>query len=144
MPAMGSDDHNRTRLAEFVKRRRQALRLSTQKASEQAGISRQTWINVETAARKTNPANHGPIERVLGWTNDSIAAVLAGGEPTDIPALAAGEGESLSTRMREINDLPLTLAEKLRAVDVLVAMFKSSAGTEAAADDLDRPDTHSG
>jgi hypothetical protein len=59
-------------------------------AAEKAGLSRGTWVNVESDARKTLPHNYAGIEHALHWAPGSIASILAGGEPTPLaePSLA--------------------------------------------------------
>lgn len=78
-------DPRRQRLGELVKARRQELALSISKAARAAEIDRATWTGVEKASRDTEEYNYGPIERVLRWERGSVAAVLAGGDPVELP-----------------------------------------------------------
>lgn len=70
------------RLAQIVKARRVELGLSVRDIAKQAVIDRQTWTNLEAAARTLRTTNWSKVERVLGWGPGSIAAILDGGEPT--------------------------------------------------------------
>jgi DNA-binding XRE family transcriptional regulator len=134
------DDSHRQRLADLVKRRRTQLQLSTVRAAQEAKLSRQTWQNLESAARRTNPANHTAIERVLRWAPGSVAAILDGGDPTEVTGqpTSPGQGPTLGERIAAINALPLPLWERLAAIDELVAAYRQ-AGLAAGANDGDQP-----
>lgn len=73
---------DRERLGRQVALRRSHLGLSISAAARIAQIDRGTWTGVEKAARETEEYNHAGIERALQWAPGSIAATLAGGDPT--------------------------------------------------------------
>jgi transcriptional regulator with XRE-family HTH domain len=68
------------RLGKLVRERRLALDLSQRDAAARAGISNQTWLNVENG-RSANQRSLAKIERALGWSPGSIDAILAGTPP---------------------------------------------------------------
>lgn len=78
----------RKRLAELVKERRRHLGLSVRAAADSGGMARGTWTAVEDGSRKTADSNYAGIERALQWAPGSVAAILAGGDPTVTPAVA--------------------------------------------------------
>jgi hypothetical protein len=69
------------RLAAHVTARRAALRLSKDGAAAKAQISRITWRKVEDA-RPVRDTMYAAVEDALDWKPGSVAAVLAGDEPT--------------------------------------------------------------
>jgi transcriptional regulator with XRE-family HTH domain len=75
----------RARLGLLVAQRRKQLQLSASEAARLARVSRGTWIAVEKAERETEEYNYAGFERALQWRFGSVAAVLAGGEPTPGP-----------------------------------------------------------
>lgn len=73
---------DRERLGQQVALRRTQLGLSVSAAARIAQIDRGTWAGVEKAVRLTEQYNFAGIERALQWAPGSIAATLAGGNPT--------------------------------------------------------------
>ncbi|MEU1240085.1 helix-turn-helix transcriptional regulator [Micromonospora parva] len=90
MPNMDEQD-GRRRLAEIIKTRRLERGLSTSRAAQAAGIDRATWSTAESGTRRTSEHNWAGIERALGWTTGSIAAILGGGDPTPVNDEAVDE-----------------------------------------------------
>ena len=75
-------ERDRTRLGQRIADRRRELGLSVSAAARLAQINRATWTGTETASRRTEEYVYGGIERALQWAPGSIAATLAGGNPT--------------------------------------------------------------
>ena len=64
-------------------KRRNALGLSVDAAAKIAGVSRNTWADVESAARNAETYTLGKIERALRWEPGSAERVLVGGSPVE-------------------------------------------------------------
>lgn len=71
----------RLRLGRLVQERRQQLGLSIRAAADLGGVVRNTWASIEEGVRKTADSNWAGVQRALGWSPSSVAAVLAGGDP---------------------------------------------------------------
>jgi transcriptional regulator with XRE-family HTH domain len=81
-------DHER--LDHAIESRAIDLGLSYVELAERAGISDVSLRNFRKGRGNLRPRNQRRLENALGWTPGSIAAVLAGGAPTeegtDVPA----------------------------------------------------------
>jgi len=72
-------EHDWPRLGKAVRQRRDALGLS----QGAGGVSVATWRKVENGTESSyTPRTLARIASALGWTDDSVDAVLAGGDPT--------------------------------------------------------------
>lgn len=78
-------DESRQRLGQAMRGRRLHIGLSVHEAARTAGVSRNTWSGAESAARQLTERNYAGIERALYWAHGSVAAVLAGRGPTELP-----------------------------------------------------------
>ncbi len=140
-------DEPQRRLGNHVRERRLVLGLSTQKAADQASVSRQTWINIENGARRTNAANHAALERTLRWRPGSVAAVLNGDDPTPLAYTSPETGRTIADLIREINELDLPVQTKLDAIHELIQVHRTTPGDPDVADRRDTgpaPDTQTG
>ncbi|GAB1695155.1 helix-turn-helix domain-containing protein [Krasilnikovia sp. M28-CT-15] len=113
-------DEARTRLADLVTKRRQALGLSVRAAAEASGLSRITWGALEDGSRRTGDSKFAGIERALKWDSGSVAAILNGGDPTPVmeDTPPPGPGDALRKVM---NSDDLTETEKRQIIRLLVA-----------------------
>lgn len=109
------------RLAGAIRERRTALNMSQQQLADAAGVTRSTIKNLEGARQPTRlPPSITAVEQVLGWTAGSGRAVLNGGEPTIIAAVAGyppaqDPNQPLSER------LPVQIIDELSAGEVYAA-----------------------
>lgn len=72
------------RLGDLVKARRESLGIYTiSEAASRAGLSRETWTNVEKG-EPVKPVTFRKVEDALQWNHGSCGAILAGGEPTPV------------------------------------------------------------
>lgn len=78
-------DDVRERLGQEMRSRRLHLGLSVHEAARIAGVARNTWSGAETASRQLTDRNHAGIERALYWAPSSVAAILAGRDPIELP-----------------------------------------------------------
>ncbi len=76
-------DRDWGRLSRRIAAEREALALPQQPFAEQLGVSRSAVQKLESghAYRKVTPL-HRNVERVFGWEEGSIEAILDGGEPS--------------------------------------------------------------
>jgi hypothetical protein len=119
-------------LAHAVKKRRLALGLTATAAAGAAGINRVTWAAIEAGNTRLTERLWAPIERALAWTSGSIAAVLAGGEPTESPARgeapAVGPAKAtamdLAAEVERIKGLDLAADAKIRLVRAIVELYE--------------------
>lgn len=107
------DDH-RERLGQLVKQQRKALRLTVKEATLAAGVSDTTWGKVEAG----KPVGDDTLERIahtIGWTEDSVAVVLAGGTPSLVEGAARKTDEDLLIGVvRELSQEVRLLRQALR------------------------------
>ncbi len=76
------DERSRKRLAQHIRERRQALRLSETTATKRAGFgSRNTWAGAEDGTRDLRTHNYAGVETALEWSAGSVERILAGGDP---------------------------------------------------------------
>jgi transcriptional regulator with XRE-family HTH domain len=68
------------RLADAVKNRRIQLNLSIRRAAEAAGVSKDTWMRVESGGGVRH-MTYDKIEAVLGWTVGGCRKIMDGQEP---------------------------------------------------------------
>lgn len=73
-----------TTLGTHMKRRRLELEIGFLAAVAASGVSKSTWANWEKDRNIPEEINFQRIERILRWAPGSVAAILAGGEPTEI------------------------------------------------------------
>lgn len=76
--------HDLDRLSGYVKKHRLELFTSRKAAADAAGISKDTWLRVESGLQ-VRESTYPKIDRALGWAAGSCVAIAEGGEP----ALAA-------------------------------------------------------
>lgn len=105
MPGMRKPEQQ---LGRLVKQRRESLGIYTvSEAATRAGISRETWTNVEKG-EPVKPVTYRKVEDALQWEHGSCGAILAGREPTLVnsePAEAdVPEIDALRALMREALD----------------------------------------
>lgn len=93
------------RLAKRVRTHRHELYKSRLDAANAAGISKDTWLRVETG-REVQDGKLAQIARALGWTADSCVAIAEGGEPV----LVDGGGSQPQPLMPQVLD-----ADKVRS-----------------------------
>jgi hypothetical protein len=76
---------DRQRLGRLVRLRRRFLRLSLSEAARRAGVNRATWTGVEQRATDAEDYTYAGVEAALEWKPGSVAAVLRGEEPIEMP-----------------------------------------------------------
>lgn len=91
-------DKGRVRLGRAIRRRRLHLGLSVHQAARHAGVARNTWSGAESAARQLTERNYAGIESALYWQPGSVEAILAGGDPIELP------GADPATALRRMGD----------------------------------------
>jgi len=112
------------RLGERVRERRLELDLSQRDAAARAGISNQTWLNVENG-RSANERSLAKIERALDWSPGTVDAITAGTDPPS-PSVAAAPLLDVTvlgnlTRLAEVLSAEdLTREEIQRVIDAVV------------------------
>jgi transcriptional regulator with XRE-family HTH domain len=72
-------------LRDRLAHRRRELRISQAEAARRAGVGRMAWYEWEAGRRGQRDSNYAGIEDALLWGRGSVAAILAGGEPTELP-----------------------------------------------------------
>jgi len=105
-----------------VRERRLELDLSQRDAAVRAGISNQTWLNVENG-RSANGRSLTKIERALDWPPGTIDAIAAGTDPPSVAATPLLDVTVLGnlTRLAEVLSAEdLTREEIQRVVDAVV------------------------
>lgn len=90
------------RLARGARDRRLALGLTQKQAAAAAGVSDQTWLNVENGKPASDRTLAG-VDRALRWQQGSARRLLEGGEPDPV-------GEH-----------PRTIEERLAAIEARVS-----------------------
>lgn len=122
--AMTAAPEPRMRLAQYIESRIAELALEYAEVCRLAEISDETLIKIRKGHRARG-STYRKLERALRWQQDSIAAILAGGEPTPVENAAAGHSRAaaeatspdqsmLSSREMEIlEDLATSTAERL-------------------------------
>lgn len=86
-------------LGDHIAGRRLALGISQAGAAKLAGVSRTSWVAWEKGTAVPEDYNHIKIETVLRWQPGSVAAILAGGQPTPVrPADPLQDPEYLEWR----------------------------------------------
>lgn len=118
-----------SRLAEYVERRIAELALEYAEVCRRAGISDETLANIRKGA-SARASTYRKLEQALQWEQGSIAAILAGREPTPLETRSAEERPSQeSAPQREPG---LSPSEALRRV-----VRSSARELGVTADDLD-------
>jgi transcriptional regulator with XRE-family HTH domain len=105
------------RLGAAVREAREAKRLTQAGLGAEVGVGETTVANVERArTRKVTPTLRS-MARVLGWTPDSIEAVLAGGSPTAQPDIVVrrddGTVAEIEIKKYAREGMPLRIAQAL-------------------------------
>lgn len=104
------------RLGAAVREAREARRLTQAGLGAEVGVGETTIANVERArTRKVTPTLRS-VARVLGWTPDSIEAVLAGGSPRPQPDLVTQTDDGaveLQVKKLSAGGMPLRIAQAL-------------------------------
>lgn len=118
---MRAMDADWERLADMVRRRREALGLTQVQLAERTGLTDTTIGNLEGGRRfKRVPASVPAVEQGLGWAPGSARVVLAGGEPTLIAEVA--DSMPLDERYRRIESVsPEQLSEAVE--DMVYEVF---------------------
>lgn len=65
-----------------LRARREDLRMSQEAVGQQIGVQRNSLRRIENGMISRVSATVRAYARLVGWTDDSVEAVLAGGEPT--------------------------------------------------------------
>ena len=125
---------DRERLGRQVAQRRTHLGLSVSAAARIAQIDRGTWTGIEKAARMTEAYNYAGIERALNWSPGSIAATLAGGNPTpqgdpvDLEKIppTLPEGFDLQAEYERIERLDIPARTKLDLMRRITALYEQA------------------
>lgn len=133
-PADPDDVEARARLGRLAKDRRLELRISVRAAATRAHVARDTWTGLEEATRRTAETNYAGIEQTLRWTPGSVARVLAGGEPAEMPTkdapqtaaqlsapAARTEGTSDEALIRVMRSPDIDDATKAKIMRLLIA-----------------------
>lgn len=115
-------------------------RVSQEEAARTLGLGRSTIQKMERGHpyQKIQPS-HRVYARWLGWTDDSIEAVLSGGEPTMRAVEHAGEpeAEALASPPASVGGLSVRILEALTQggplLDSDVIKFRSTSGREVTA-----------
>lgn len=103
------------RLARTIAGTRKLLDMTQADMADRAGVSRTAIQKMErpgTVYAKVQPL-HRVVARILGWTEDSIEAILAGGSPTPAES-AAGAPTQLAPPDADSDALPDGLSERAR------------------------------
>lgn len=94
------------RLADAVRARRSALRLTQQELADNAGVNVMTIRNLEGLRRFTRmPATVGKVERALGWEVGSAEAVLSGGDPTLVSVSVNGRAPNVTSGADDASEI---------------------------------------
>lgn len=86
------------RLAQHVERRITELALEYAEVCRLAGISDQTLIGIRKGL-KSRGTTYRKLEGALQWEQGSIAAILAGGEPTPAVKTESGDTDATVTQL---------------------------------------------
>jgi transcriptional regulator with XRE-family HTH domain len=84
------------RLAQYIERRIAELALEYAEVCRRAEISDETLIKIRKGA-KARSSTYRKLERALQWEHGSVAAILAGGEPTPVSTPADEPSEEQVT-----------------------------------------------
>lgn len=106
------------RLGRAVMEARKAAGLSQIELADAAGLSRSAVQSIERGRPFGSPQlSHRSVAQVLGWTPDSVAVVLGGGEPVrSAPAAEAfGPTVSVAAGVEPVDELLDDLTERVRA-----------------------------
>lgn len=126
------------RLGAALRAGREARGLGQAEVGEAIGVKRGAMRNIENGSMAKVSTTVRAYARAVGWTDDSIEAVLAGGEPTIAPADGdrdARAAESVAVAVPE--ELPLRIQTALTEGQLL-----DTAVIDLAGDDDDGPDAH--
>lgn len=113
-----------TRLADHVRRRRDALRMTQDDLVEASGLSGFSITKIENAKARLRATSRRQLEVGLSWAPGSVSDILAGGEPTEspeadpmprdaIPDIADAILEIMRTEGREAGEAALDRAREL-------------------------------
>ncbi|MEU0584553.1 hypothetical protein [Streptomyces sp. NPDC006132] len=80
------------RLAQYIERRIAELALEYAEVCRRATISDETLIKIRKGT-KARSSTYRKLERALQWEHDSVAAILAGREPTPVSTPAVEQSE---------------------------------------------------
>ena len=123
-------DEPRRRLANAVRSRRLALRLSQAQLAAEAGITERTVRLIEHAddADRTMSTMRG-VAQALGWTPESLDLILAGQEPVEASAPKPVDDPVVMQMIRELQD-------RLAVVEAQLGI-RQRAGTEGEQAELE-------
>lgn len=119
-PALG-------RLAAHVKARRHQLGLARLQAAQAAGMSKDTWLRVETG-NPVRALNYAKIDNVLEWEPGTCADIAAGAR--DTPQIREGGAQFIETAV--IRSAPLDGVEDEIQQAVVNATIATTPGLTAA------------
>lgn len=110
-------DRDWARLARTIAGTRKALGITQPELARKAGVGRSSIQKMENEAHvytKVLPV-HRVIARILGWTEDSIEAILAGGEPVKADTAAEPQGVTAAAEAPAQGiDLPEGLSDRAK------------------------------
>src|SRR5262245_44782522 len=104
-------EERRSDLARAVRDRRLELGLSLRAAGPAAGMKRVAWAELENGDHRLGQRFWAGLERALAWAPGSVAAILAGGEPT----VATNAHARVAIGTGTANDAKTSLATDLEA-----------------------------
>lgn len=105
-------DRDWARLGAALRAARQDLDLEQQQVAERIGVKRGALRNIEVGEISRVTPTVREYARIVGWTEASIDAVLAGGDPTRD---AVPPDESVTVLASAPEDLPLRIKAALAA-----------------------------
>lgn len=113
--AAAEKDRAWVRLGELIQRRRVDLGFTQRDAAAMADVSATTWNLLELGKQTSyRPLTLAAVERTMRWATGSIAAVLAGSEPTPVESAPSTAQVDFNSKIARLS------AEDQRYVDELV------------------------
>lgn len=127
------------RLGAELRKARKAAGISQVDLAQAVGIGRSTVQAVERGKEYTKPAAvHRVIARAVGWTDESIELVLAGGEPEALaPPIAQAVERNVESAVSSAGDradldLPLRIVQEMEEGRLLDAQVIDLGGDSSA------------
>lgn len=128
------------RLGDVVRARREALNLTQRDAETVAGVSHQTWWQVENG-RSASQRTLRAVDRAMRWKPGSARSVLEGKDPAEDPDLGPA---TLEDCRRRIMTLEAALADVQAQMARLAARAPNSDDPEGRSPTLDQADFNPG
>ena len=120
------------RLAEAMRERRTAMKLSVRAAAQRAGIDRSTWDSAERTVRQLSRHLWPAVEETLGWKAGSVAAVLGGGDPDAVNVPQARSGDGLADEIERIRKMTsISPADRIRMIRALMDLYEEQAASRS-------------